>query len=409
MKNILYACMQMPWPLDNGQKIVSFNDLKYLSRRFQIDVISYIDPVNLSRRAEYLECLRERLPTVSFLDPIPHHILRERLKDKVLPFIRGIINALPYVVSKYWNRSYLEVVKNSLSRKEYDVLYIESLGTSYVVNEVLPIVRGRTKTIYRAFDVFSETLSSYSGELSISLTGLAVKIDLRVCKSYERRLWDSVDLIFPVTRRLGSLMTNQASRIEGKIFYFPVFIRPIDNPPQPRGGFKRVLYIGTVHYPPNLLGLEWFLNKCWPLVLRKYPEATLNVVGRGGDQLLPVPSSVRIHNYLDDLSAAYEGADVFIVPLFSGSGIRLKILDALNHGVPVVSTPTGYAGLELVEGRDILVADDHQGFANHICSLIGSRERREQLSRNGRRFLEANHDPKLADQIIERILQLVEK
>lgn len=407
MKRMLYACTQMPWPLDNGQKIVSFSDLNCLSKSFQIDVVSYIDPINFPKKDEYCRNLGEKLPGVNFFDPVEHQVLRGNLKGKMVTFVTGVINQLPYVVSKYRSAKYMRKIEDAVSSQTYDVLYIDHLAPSYVLSSLSRATLRDMVIVYRAHDIFSETLAGYSKALGTTPISLATRVDLRICQLYERRLWINVDAILPVTRRLEQLIVKEIPALKPKITYFPVVIEPVGYPLKVHSGTQRVLYIGTVHYPPNLLGLKWFLEKCWHLVLAEHPNATLDIVGRGGDQLLPVPDSVRIHNYVDDLSTFYQSADVFIVPLFAGSGVRLKILNALNHGLPVVSTHAGYAGLEVEEGKHILVADDPQSFANHICDLLGSREKREQLALNGREFIETNHSLKFADQAIGSMLALL--
>ncbi|MCX7789277.1 MAG: glycosyltransferase family 4 protein [Chloroflexaceae bacterium] len=255
--------------------------------------------------------------------------------------------------------------------------------------------------------MFSETLTLYARELGFSPAGIAVRADLLACRGYERRLWQRADAIFTVTRRLGQLMVETLPAIENKIVYFPVFVEPASCRAAPERAGPRLLYVGTVHYPPNLLGLKWFLNECWPLIRRRVPGAQFDIVGRGGEALLPVPDGVRVHHYVESLDAYYQEAAAFVVPLFSGSGIRLKILDALNHGVPVVSTRAGYAGLEVTEGEELLVADDAPGFAEHVCKLLEHPTERRRLAERGLAFVERNHGPDLALKALDNVLRIL--
>lgn len=409
MKQILYLCGQLPWPLDNGQKIVSFNDLRYLSSVFQVDVLSYIDPINLPKQAELLASLKTELPNVHFLPPVVHRILSgNSIGKKASALMRGMMRALPYVVGKYRNSKYLKMIQGRLASQTYDVLYIDHIHPSYALNELPSETLCQVKLVYRAHDIFSETLSAYAKELGGHPTSWAVKLDAWVCRQYERRIWKRVDAILPVTRRLAELISKDLPALKSKMLFFPVLFDPQAYVPHIRPTAQRVLYIGTVHFPPNLQGLKWFLDRCWPLVLAQFPDAKFDIVGRGGNELLPVHDSVRIHNYLEDLSAAFEGADVFVVPLFSGSGIRLKILDALKHGVPVVTTGAGYAGLEIIEGTHVLVADEPQSFAERICDLLNSEAMRTCLARNGQDYIEANHSRLHAEQMVAKIYEMVE-
>lgn len=410
MKRLLYAALQLPWPLDNGQKIVTFNDLTYLSRQFTIDLVSYIDPTQLAYKDAYLEQLRQRLPQVRFHEPIVHNLLRGHIvKDKALNLIRALARREPYVVSKYRSQAYRQTILQLLTQADYDVFYYESLAPSYLLSDLTAKMRQRTLVVYRAFDIFAETLASYAEEQGLSLTGLAARLDLAICKPYEQQLWQDADAIFSVTRRMNSLIARESPKLAEKLFYFPVFVDQTRPPRSFRATSYRVLYVGTVHYPPNLTGLKWFIDECWPQVIARNPAARLDIVGRGGDKLLPVPASVHIHNYVDDVEPFYAEADVFVVPLFAGSGIRLKILDALSRSIPIVSTTSGYIGLEVQEGGDILVADNAELFAAHITLLLRSSVRRERVAHNGRQFIEHYHSPALADQVLSQLAARLER
>lgn len=410
MKQMLFASVQFPWPQDNGQKIVSFNDLKTLATFFEIDVISFIDPVNKPKKDEYLDELQGVLPTVHFFDPVNHHILRgDIFKDKLKPFTLSLIQRIPYVVCRYQSNAYIEAFRNAFVNKDYDVIYIDHLQPSFVLKEISITQQNGLSVIYRMHDAFYQTLIAYTSELGTNPISVATKIDFSISKSYEKQLWMRSNYILPVTRKLGELVSMELPILKPKILYFPVSVDLIENAKIDFESKLQVLYIGTVHYPPNQLGLEWFLNECWPLVLDKYPRATLEIVGRGGEKLFPVHPSVQIKEYVEDLVTSYQDADVFIVPLFAGSGIRLKILDALNHGLPIVSTTAGYAGLELNESYDIYVADSASDFADSICELLGSKTKREILSKNGRNFIASHHSIGQAESAISELVSRLEK
>lgn len=220
-------------------------------------------------------------------------------------------------------------------------------------------------------------------------------------------LWSRADLILTVTRRMNAAILAEAPAVGARVRYFPVTVEP---PPRPLPATRRdlrVLYVGTVHYPPNLLGLKWFIRECWPRVRRAFPHAMLDVVGRGGRQLPASDPGITVHDYVEDLSAAYAAAAVFVVPLFSASGLRLKILDAMNHGLPVVSTTVGYAGIEATAGRDLLVADEAAGFAEHVCALLGDPALRDRLASAGRELLEHNHHPRLVAEAVDHLAGLI--
>ncbi len=407
MKRALYSCMQLPWPLDNGGKIVLFSDLSHLSKRFEVEVISFLDTSQASRADVLLSALRQRLPHVYFHPPFVHPILlSDAPSTRARLVAQSFVRQEPYVVRKYWSRDYLKLARQLVEERQPQALFIEGLAPASVL-EAIRVKAASLKVIYRAYDLFYETIASYASELGLGPTGLAARLDAAITRRYEERLWSRADLILNVTRRMGEAMVARRPALSERVGYFPVTIEPWPCKPGGEGQDLRVLYVGTVHYPPNLLGLKWFVGECWPRVRRAFPKAHFDVVGRGGEQLRTSDPTVKVHSYVEDLSMMYAAASVFVVPLFSGSGIRLKILDAMNHCLPVVSTTVGYAGIEAEVGRDVLVADDATGFADHVRKLLGDTSQRAALSAAGKQLLERNHHPRLAVQAMDRIADLV--
>jgi polysaccharide biosynthesis protein PslH len=406
--------MQLPWPLDNGGKIVLFNDLKLLSLEFDIDVVSYIDSSQASHANEYIKKLKNQLPNIQFHQPIKHPVLLgDDIVSKGLIYLKGLIKREPYIVSKYRSREYLNLFSTLLENEMPDIIIVESLAPTSILECIPSHLRRKVRLVYRAYDIFHETTLGYGKEMGFNPIGLAARVDAKIGKKYENHVWRESDLILNVTRRMCDSMKTSDPEMVHKAVYFPVVIDPIDpvelveTSPLSKQLQPKALYIGTVHYPPNLMGLRWFIQECWPKVIEKIPTATLDIVGRGGEQLGVVHPSIKVHRYIDDLTSMYAQSSVFVVPLFSGSGIRLKILDAMNHGLPVVSTTIGYQGLEVTPNQEILVADDASLFAEKVCQLFSQPDQVSKLVSNGRNFIQQNHHLQIAQASVEKIKVLL--
>jgi succinoglycan biosynthesis protein ExoO len=134
----------------------------------------------------------------------------------------------------------------------------------------------------------------------------------------------------------------------------------------------------------NVDGLRWFLASCWPSVKAAHPAARLDVYGSIATQMRHLPPGVTVHGYVADLSAAYACAAAAIVPLRIGSGLKLKLIEALAHGVPVVTTPVGAQGLGGLRPLPFLLAGDAAGFSAAVVRLLRTPVLREELSRDAR-------------------------
>jgi glycosyltransferase involved in cell wall biosynthesis len=156
-----------------------------------------------------------------------------------------------------------------------------------------------------------------------------------------------------------------------------------------------LVYPGALTYSANLDAMEFFLGKVFPLIRAERPDVRISITGKtDGVALdrLPRDDGVVLTGYLDDVRPTVARSWACVVPLRVGGGTRLKILEALALGTPVVSSSKGAEGLDLIAGRDLLIADGPADFAAAVLRLLHEPALRETLSRNGRRAVEAAYD-----------------
>jgi glycosyltransferase involved in cell wall biosynthesis len=148
---------------------------------------------------------------------------------------------------------------------------------------------------------------------------------------------------------------------------------------------------GNMGYFPNVDGLRWFASRVLPAVQRRRPAITVHVVGinphRVIRQLATANPAIRITGFVEDLPGELAAAALAFVPLRSGSGMQFKVIEAMASGKPVVTTTYGIGGLKIVNGRDALVADDPDDFANAVCLLLEDPGLRERMADSARRYV----------------------
>lgn len=165
-------------------------------------------------------------------------------------------------------------------------------------------------------------------------------------------------------------------------------------PEQP--GPPRLVFTGTLGYPPNAEGIRWFADHVWPLVRRALPDARLDIVGRA-----PPPSvsaldgrpGITVVGPVPVMGPYFDRAHAVIVPILTGAGIRVKIVEAMSAGRAIVSTSLGWEGLpHVVPGEHLLVADDPEGFAAAAIRLLREPELRRRLAAQARSLAERSYD-----------------
>lgn len=155
-----------------------------------------------------------------------------------------------------------------------------------------------------------------------------------------------------------------------------------------------VEFVGDLSWPPNAEGVRWFSREVWPRIRQARPGARAEILGRSAPRDLRRLASADfvLAGESSDTRPHWARAAVAVVPLLAGGGTRLKILEAAACGVPVVSTPVGAEGLELVPEREILLREDASGFASAVAALLADREAARKQAAAARARVEALYD-----------------
>lgn len=163
------------------------------------------------------------------------------------------------------------------------------------------------------------------------------------------------------------------------------------------------LFLGSLIYPPNRNAAVYLMREIWPRVRRRLPEAVLTIAGQSPEAVPGYddpPPGVGFSGFVEDLDPLYAGTRVVCAPIFAGGGTRIKIVEAAAHGRPVVATTLGAEGLELEDGRAILLRDDPDSFADAVADLLQDDERARRIGEAARAAIASTYD---RDQIIDRI------
>lgn len=141
-----------------------------------------------------------------------------------------------------------------------------------------------------------------------------------------------------------------------------------------RPGSRRILFVGNLGYPPNADAARVLIEQVLPRVRGAFPDAQVDLVGPGVDVVADLARrpGVNVAGFVEDLAPLYDGAEVAVAPLRSGSGTKLKTLEAFAYGVPLVTTPIGVEGLAVTNNIHVRVGSDAEELARHVVHLMGA-------------------------------------
>jgi polysaccharide biosynthesis protein PslH len=192
----------------------------------------------------------------------------------------------------------------------------------------------------------------------------------------------------------------------------PIDIIPNALPLDSYTGFQKhvdpaaLVFAGALSFQPNWEGALWLVEKALPLIHAEVPEARLTILGNPGGRILPVRRNVTVAGEVPDVRPVVANSTLSVVPILSGGGTRLKILESMAIGTPVVTTSKGCEGLAVEAGREMLVADTPESFAAAVVSLLRDPDARQRLAAAAHRCFAANYDWNLME---SRFLRLVEE
>jgi glycosyltransferase involved in cell wall biosynthesis len=214
---------------------------------------------------------------------------------------------------------------------------------------------------------------------------LLAHFEADVCQKCDQVVWVTREDLEAIKRIKGDTL------IHSKII--PICVDPASvSQPEQLSTLPNILFLGGMHWPPNAEGVRWFVRHVLPLVRNELPEARLTVIGKSPPREITDVEGVQANGFVKDVSSFWKESRVFIVPIHAAGGMRVKILDAWAHGLPVVSTTIGAEGITTQPGNNIQIADDAAEFSRCVLQLLNDDRFAECLSHAGRETLEEYYD-----------------
>jgi glycosyltransferase involved in cell wall biosynthesis len=347
-------------PIDTGGKIRSYNILRRLARAHTVTLLSYYGG---DRDVGYEAEITRDLPGTQTI----HTAAPEATLAQSFDYVCHLPSRAPYAVTKFTHPKVQRTLAEWLSQSRFDVAVCDFLSATlnFPTPPAIPTVLFQHNVETVLWRRLAETETS-------PLRRLCYQIEAAKMARYEPRALAHFHHVIAVSNNDRDLMRSAGANLPITVVPTGVDAEKYSLAPASTGNPPIVVFTGSMDWEPNLDAAEYFCREIWPAILAVFPNARFQIVGRNPhDRIRRLSSSSievtgtvpSVFNYLRD-------ATVVIVPLRIGGGTRLKIFEAMAMGKALVSTSIGAEGLDVVDGRDLWLADDPATFAKAVLDLL---------------------------------------
>lgn len=391
---VLLLTQVLPYPPDSGPKVKTLNVLKYLARHHEVTLVSFVRG-DQSADVKQLERYCRAIHTVPMERAIVHD---------AVAMARSFLTGQPWMMVRDDRAAMRQLVDRVASETRFDIAHADQLNMAQYA--------GRVKGARKILDAHNALWLLYK-RLWQTMGGGPKKIllgrDWQLIKKYEGRICREFEAVLAVSEEDKAALEEAMGR-RGGITVIPIAVDTdevayVNRLPDA----DHILHIGTMYWPPNIDGILWFIRDIYSRIRNRRPGVNFDVIGaRPPQEIVEMGkngSGINVTGYVDDPTPYLQQAGAMVVPLRSGGGMRVKILNALSQGLPIVTTALGCEGIAVEPGKHVLVADTPEEFAQATLRLLEDKALATELGRNGRQLIQSTYDYRAACRPLDAVYQ----
>lgn len=381
---ILQVCNKAPYPPNDGSSIAIYNmGIGFLAAGVDLHVLTINTKKHFKPDENVPSSYREKA----------HY--RSVYRDTDITFggaLRNLFSSQSYFVSRFYFNEFEKALIETLSANSFDIVQLEGLFMGLYI----PVIRkySKAKITLRAHNVEHLIWKRHLENEKSSIKKTYLSLQTERLKRFEEEVLKQVDAVITITDIDKSVFENLG--VQKPIYncitgvdvahYREKTAKPIKP--------KTLFHFASMDWMPNQEAVNWFLNNCWRDVLRIVPDAKLVLAGRHmPKEFLGLNQpNVQVIETVRDAKEFYNQYEIMLVPLLSGSGLRIKIVEGLAYGKAIVSTGIGAEGINCTPGKNIVIANSAQEFSREVISLLEHPEKTRALEREAAVFAEQELD-----------------
>jgi polysaccharide biosynthesis protein PslH len=382
---ILFVSNRGLLPIVDGHTRRSFNILKLMCELHNVSFISLYEADDEISQHN-IDTLEAMCRSVEFYKA-PSKKLGSEL---IIRLIASFFSLKPYILWRHYSRKFHKRVTDLINNGNYDLVLLDNLPIAYCF-----VKKSNTRQIMTDHDVSYIKCKRMAEQNRNYISKLFYYLETFKLRLFEKNILNQVDLCIVVSEadKLALQLLNPDAKLQ-------VIENGVDtgefNVDSSDSVATELLWLGGFSNGPNKDSMRFYLEKIHNLIKMETPSVRLEILG-GGDinwitKLAQGDNTLKIRGYVDDITPYAKKAGIFIAPITSGGGTKLKVIEAMAFGKAIVTTSIGCEGIDGTQDKEYIIADTPSDFANAVIRLMRDDKLRRELGRNARSYIEDKYD-----------------
>jgi sugar transferase (PEP-CTERM/EpsH1 system associated) len=379
---ILVITDYLPFPLITGDRIRVYNLIHRIAEQHEVSVAGFLMTPDEADGVSHLKKFCNRVETVNL--PRRHRLAR------IHSLIRYILAGIPFDFEFLDSQDLKRKIQDMVSSMDYDIVQIEHSRMALYLDALSPNVHAKSLLVFH--NIASSQYDSISNIALTPIKRARAWLHSRMLRRWEPLYAERFDRCITVSEEDRRLLMTANPRLQVDVVPNGVDTK-IYQPLALEETQPAVLFVGNMSYAPNSDGAIWFCNQILPYIRRVLPGIRAWIVGTEPPRevIKLQGDGVHVTGRVEDVVPYYRRSTVSVVPLRAGGGSRLKVLEAMALGRPIVSTTIGCEGLKVVDNQHLLIADRPEQFSGCVFSLLQDTSLYKRITGNARRLVEEEY------------------
>jgi glycosyltransferase involved in cell wall biosynthesis len=391
--NILQLCNKVPYPPKDGGSIAIYNiALGLVEEGNRVDILAIETPKhrNTSKKVELAANLNMR------------SVFVDTTINPFQLFLNFFFSRTPYNAKRFINDGYRQELIKALKENKYDLVQLEGL---YLAPYIADIRKNSTaKIALRSHNIENEIWHRLAKNEPSLLKKQYFKVLAKRVEKFERKIINQYDLLIPITYRDAVVYQKYGNTKPNKVIQTGIPESQISEKINIHKD-RKLYFLGSLDWLPNQEGILWFIKNVWPMISHSSTNIEFHVAGRNAPEWFAKKINrpgIIFHGEVENAKAFANDNDIMIIPLLSGGGMRVKMIEAMSQGKIIITTPIGAEGLDIIPNYHAIVAETPEDFAAGLQIVIDNTDFFIKLGENSIRFIRNNYTNRvLASELVK--------